>query len=193
MKSQRLPTYRPGTRRASDIAVDVKLTEPARALLAEVADPQLFVARLGEQQLHADAIRFTAHRLPRALAVWWGCLCVWEVCRETPTAASEAVFEGILAWLAEPTDERRRQMERLADAAGYDTPAGMLALAVFLNDGSIAPTDLPRVAAKPHLTPNMVANAVLLASRTGGDEVALQRQFLQMAEEVLAGRSHWNK
>ena len=74
---------------------------------------------------------------------------------------------------------------------GYDTPAGLLALAVFMNSDSIAPPKLPRVEPKPQMTPTFVANAVLMASRSGDGETVLQRQFLEIARDVLDGRSHW--
>jgi hypothetical protein len=190
MKAQRMPTYRPTPRRARDIAAQATLSDPARALL-NIDDPGQFVAKLIEKRLYPDAIRFTAHQLPRASAVWWGCLCVWEVSRDKPTAAAEAALKGVIDWLRESTDENRRLAETRAEAAGIDTPAGLLSLAVFMNSGSITPPELPKVEAKPHLTPNLVANAVLMASRTVQPETTLQRQFLEIARDVLDGRSHW--
>jgi hypothetical protein len=191
MSSPRFATHRPRPRPASDFAGDAKLTDSARALLAQVDDPGAFVAQLMEKRLYPDAIRFSAHRLPRALAIWWGCLCVWEVSRPAPTAAAEAALKGVLDWLRESSEDNRRQAETLAEAAGMDTPAGLLAYAVFMNSGSLTPPHLPSVAPKTHLTPNLVANAVLLASRTAPPEATLQRQFLGIARDVLEGRSHW--
>jgi hypothetical protein len=192
MKSQRLPTYRPTQRGAREIAAEVKLTEPARAVLAGVNEPGLFLAQIIEKRLYPDAVRFTAHRLPKASSVWWGCLCAWEVSRGALSPAAEAVFKCIMSWLGEPTEELRREAEKLADAVGADTPAGMLALAVFMSGDSIAPPDLPKVTPKAHLSASLVANAVLLASRLGDSgETALQRQFLVIARDVLEGRSHW--
>lgn len=192
MKAHRLPTYRPAApRRANDIGNDARLTEPARTLIANSDDPGQFTAQLIEKRLYPDAIRFTAHRLPRASAVWWGCLCVWEVSREGPAAATEAALKGVIAWLRDPTEDGRRIAEKLADDAGIDTPVGMLAQAVFMSGGSITPPGLPKVEPKPQLLPNLVANAVLMASRTVQPEANLQRQFLAIAGDVLEGRSHW--
>jgi hypothetical protein len=192
MKSQRMPTHRPTPRGAREIATDAKLTAPARAVLADVNDPSLFLAQLIDKRLHADAVRFMAHRLPRAASVWWGCLCVWELSRAAPSPTAEAILKCIMDWLREPTEELRREAEKLADSAGADTPAGMLALAVFMTGDSIAPPKLPPVAPKPHLAASLVASAVLMASRSGvAGEAVLQRQFLVIARDVLEGRSHW--
>jgi hypothetical protein len=176
--------------RAADIAGPVKLTAPARALLAE-RSPEAFVAQLMEKRLHADAVRFTAYRLPRPEAIWWGCLCLWEMARPEPAPGVAAVLQTVIDWLQDPRDERRRAAEAAANEVGLDTPAGALALAVFVSGGSLAPQGLPEVAADPHLTAKLIANALLIASRTSGREVAVQRQFLDLAGDVSEGRSRW--
>src|SRR5689334_8035682 len=66
MSSPRFATHRPRPRPASDFAGAAKLTDPARALLAHVDDPGAYVVQLIVKRLYPDAIRFTAHRLPRA-------------------------------------------------------------------------------------------------------------------------------
>jgi hypothetical protein len=178
-------------RTTREIATAANVTAPGLALLQGAVEPDAFLGRLVENQLHADAIRFTAHRLPRPEALWWGCLCVWEVSRPKPTPAAETALGSVIEWLKDPSELRRRHAEQAGHAAGMDTPAGLLALAVFMSGGSISAPKLPEVAPDPLMTAKLVANAVLMASRTQTPETTLQRQFFQMARDVAEGRSHW--
>jgi hypothetical protein len=51
---------------------------------------------------------------------------------------------------------------------------------------------LPTVEPDPLLTPRLVAQAVLMAARGCDSAETRQRQFLEVAWDVVEGRSHWN-
>lgn len=181
------PTSRPASEpaKAAAICKQFEPSEGARELLQADDSAASYLSALLENQLFTDAIRFTAYRLSKREAVWWGCLCAWQVCRPKPTPAESAALRACAVWVKEPSDDNRRPTEAVGNAA-LGTPAGTLALAVFLSGGSLSGPGLPPVAPQPGLTGRLVSEAVLLASRLGppGQTAASQRRFLGIAAEM---------
>lgn len=186
---------KPGSRKppeppkAAAICEQFKLGEDARELLEPDDSAEYYLSALIENGLFTDAIRFTAYRLSKREAVWWGCLCAWEACRPKPTPAVSAALHACTVWVREPSEENRYTAEAARDAA-LGTPAGHLALAVFLSGGSISRPELPPVAPNPGLTARLVAEAVLLASRLvpPSETSTCQRRFLGIAAEISSGQ-----
>ena len=134
-----------------------RLSEEARGLLADGMTSRQYLDLLVERQLHADAVQFLAHALPKREAVWWACLCAAEVLGPEPPPAAAAALEAARAWVIDPRDEKRRATFPAAEAAGLGTPAGCAAAAAYFSGGSLAPANLPVVAPAEHLTAHMVA------------------------------------
>lgn len=171
-----------------------QLREAARALLREDLTPIAYVALLEQHGLFADALRFTAHWLPKPRAIWWGALCAWHQCRPLPAPAAENALAAVICWLRDPSEDNRRQSETAGRAAGLATPAGALALAVFWSDGSITPRGLPHVRPGPDLSARTVAAAVLAASLAEPAHTErVQRQFLALARAVADGKNLWKR
>lgn len=179
----------PATEPAVRACAPLKLSPAARELLHDRQRLVEFQALLVEKELFADAVRVTAACLVPRDAVWWGALCLWSLSRPEPPPEVWAVLQAVLTWLREPSDAHRRAAEAAGRAAGPNTPAGTLGLAVFLSEGSLSLPGLPCVAPEPHLTPCTVAAALLQASRKQGPDqaAACQAQFLAIAHEVAQG------
>lgn len=175
---------------APEAVGDMKMSDAGRALVRpDITGVELF-DRLVKARLFPDAVRLIARALTPPEVVWWGCLCVWAAPRPEPAAATEAAVRAAVAWLRDPTDDRRRTAGAVGSVAGPTTPAGLIATAAFLADGSISPPDQPAVKADPHLPGTLVAEAVLGLSRAAGpdpDGGPLVRQFLAIAVEVFRG------
>ena len=119
--------------------------------------PRQYLDLLVERQLHADAVQFLAHALPKREAVWWACLCARPVLGPEPPPAAAAALEAARAWVIDPRDEKRRATFPAAEAAEIGTPAGCAAAAAYFSGGSLAPANLPAVAPAEHLTAHLVA------------------------------------
>jgi hypothetical protein len=180
-------------RTAADVCRQFELSDPARALLGERQSPGAFFSLLVQERLYPDALRFAAHYLPKREAVWWGCLCAWQVYRPEPPAKEGAALEAVVGWVREPTEANRRDAEKAGREAGVGSVAGGLALAAYLSEGSIAPPGQPPVDPKPTLTAQTVAGAVVLAARQAGAARMAEhaRHFAVLAAEVAEGRLRW--
>src|SRR5215217_9597163 len=134
----------PPGRGTAELSTVSDLGDDARALLATgTPPPKAFIALLLERELHADAVRFLAHGLPRREAVWWAWVCARKVAGAEPAPPIKAALDATERWIIQPSEEHRRQALQFGEAADFGTPAGCAALAAFMSTGSLAPPDAP--------------------------------------------------
>jgi hypothetical protein len=176
-------------RTAKAVAARCELTKEARALLGTGVMPWAFIERLLERELYGDAICFLAQALPKRLAVWWGCECVWHLARPDPPEDVTAALQAAIQWVLDPTEANRRA----APADDRKTPAGCLALAAFWSGGSMTPPTLPLVSPPPDLTGRVVGGAILLAAvqRDAPRFREHYREFLALGLELARAQPFW--
>lgn len=175
---------------ALQLAQDCDLSDAARDLLTkEIKVPQ-YLAALARAGLWMDALQFAPFGLPRREAAWWACLCLWQCYRPVPSKEVDACLRSVVNWLQEPNETTRRATYDAAQVARVTSPAGNLAMGVFMNSGSLSVAGQPEVPAEPRLLPKSLANAVTLAIRKSPRETVAARQndFVRLALEVFVGR-----
>jgi hypothetical protein len=150
-----------------DLCERAKLEEEAKALLKDELTPRQFLELLIGKELFLDAIRFLAYVLPKREAVGWGCLCVRQI---LGTQDASKISEAHVA------------------VEGLESPSACLALAAFLSGGSIAPANLEPVAPPDHITPQVVAGAIIACAVKNQPEKAPEkyRVFLQKGMALMA-------
>ena len=105
--------------------------------LHDAAPPAALAALRREDP--AAAARFMAQCLPRFDAVLW----IHRALERTPPPSPRhgEIRAGIAAWLADPSDKRRRAVFDLAQATGLETSDATAGLALFLSGGSMTPPE----------------------------------------------------
>jgi hypothetical protein len=184
----------PPGRGTAELCAIADLGDDARALLSGGAPPpKVFVALLLERELHADAIRFLAHALPRREAVWWAWVCARKASGADPAPPIKAALDAIEQWIVQPTEEHRRQALHFGEAADFGTPAGCAALAAFMSAGSLAPPDAPPVPPGEFMTAKAVSGSVTLAAVTTEPERAVEKfnEFVKVGLEVADRTGLW--
>jgi Family of unknown function (DUF6931) len=168
------------------------LSDGARALMKD-ADPRRFAEALCDHEPWAEAVAFFAHALPRREAVWWAFVCARAAAGPEPFEPLAASLEATRAWVREPSDENRRAAFQAGEAAGFDTPVGLAALAVFLAGDTLGPVDAPPAPPDPHAGAKAVAGAVSLAAvdRNPDDPAAAASEFLRQALQVAERARLW--
>ena len=149
---------------AAEIVQGCDLSEDAAALLPARPEAAPFLAALMERALWVDAVRFLAFALPIREGVWWACLAARATLPADAPPGWELCIAAAEAWVYRPDDEARRAVFPLAEAIGFQSPAGYAGLAAFWSGGSLAPPDMPEVPPAPGLCPTAVAAAVLAAA-----------------------------
>lgn len=179
---------------ADEVARRFELSADAQPLLRADFTPQQYFAELARRELYADAVKLAAYFLTPREAVWWGCLCWWQVVRQNETVPDLAALDAAVRWVQNPTEPRRRAAKQAADATRPTSIAGGLARAAFFTGGSIS------LAGQPHVDPPVdqaarcVADLVLLAAQhvPRQHQSACLRHFLQLAGEVSRGEAPWS-
>lgn len=134
------------------------------------APPPVALAALRESNPQV-AVRFMAQCLPRFDAVRWLHEGLARSAAPPPGSARAEIRTGIAAWLADPSDKRRRLVFEFAEAAGFDAPEGAAGLAIFLSGGGLGPAELEHGAqAAVGAFGQAVAGAMLLTGMARGPE-----------------------
>jgi len=162
----------------------------ARALLRAGMSPHEFLDALIDNGELVDAVQFLAHAMPRREAVWWACRAAFAT---APAGAAEAACGAAEAWVVEPVEDRRVAAQRVAEAAGFDTPAGCAAAAAAWSGGSLAPPGAPVVPPGEYLTAHGAAAAVMLAAVSGPAEAIPEayRALLVHGQAIARGEELW--
>lgn len=180
-------------KRASDLRPDFTPSDEAGALLTDGLSPSGFLSALIDSALFTDAEVFLAFALPRRESVWWASQCVrLAVGPEAPPPIAEALTAAE-RWAASPGDVNRRKTFPAAEAAGFDHPAGCVALAAFFSGGSLGPPDLKEIPPARDLAPRTASAAIQMAAVLSEPERASEkhRQFLDLGLAVARGTHRW--
>jgi hypothetical protein len=172
---------------------ELQLGRDARSLLKTGLSTEEYLDLLLVERSYADARRILAHALPKRRALWWGCLCAWDVYRPQPPEDVARVLMSVVAFVREPTEENRRIAAARAREVEANTLPACLAMAAFCSGGSLAPAGLPCVAPRPFLTGRLVGVAVYLASvmRDPARYKDRLRHYLSLGIEISRGNNLW--
>ena len=175
------------------VASVAELDDEAMALMKPEMHPLDYVAKLMDQQLFPDAVRFVAHALPKREGVWWAWMSARRSAGENPKPAIRVSLEATEKWIAQPSDENRRAAKAAAEAAQMGTAAGCAGLAAFFSGDSLGPPDVPAVPPGPYLTAKAVSGAVNLAAMTGDPRQAPEkfRSFVAQGVDVTKRIKLW--
>jgi hypothetical protein len=141
-------------------------------------------ARLLEQGDMAGATAFLAHSLPRYECVVWAARALLE---GGWAARSDPAMVAALRWIDDPDDGQRRAAQAVADSVPRTTPSKLLAQAIFVSGGSLAPEDLPPVQPAPDICAKLAGAAVLLGAQSAAEPRAALRQALEMGVAMVSG------
>jgi hypothetical protein len=136
-----------------------------------------------------EAVRLTAHALPKREAVWWACMCALHTAPADLPAHDLAAREAAELWVRQQSDTARRSAMACAQATAFGTPEAWAAVGAFWSGDSMAPEGQAAVPPAPYLAGTAVAGAVTLAAVRG--EVSRQparlQRFLASARNIAAG------
>lgn len=168
----------------------LELEPPAAAAVAGVQTAAEAVELLEAKGFRNEAVRLTAHALPKREAVWWACMCANAVPDPGLSAPDAAARLAAEAWVRKPTDDTlRRAAWDAAQKTEFRSPEAWAAVGAFWSGGSMAPEGQPVVPPASHLTGVAVSGAVVMAAVRGHPERAQDRmqRFLVAARDIASG------
>ncbi|GGC32278.1 hypothetical protein GCM10011371_19640 [Novosphingobium marinum] len=125
------------------------------------------------------ACNFLAHALPRYECIAWAAQALLEI---GAVDRKDPLMVASLRWLDDPDDARRRAANDAAQQVRPDTPAKLLAMAIFFSGGSIAPADLAPVQPAPDVCAKLAGAAVLVGGYAQPDPDTALRKVLALGE-----------
>jgi hypothetical protein len=149
----------------------------------DMLPPDAYCRQLVDAAQLGNAATFIGHALPRYETIVWA---VQALRTSAPNGATDPVLTEILRWVDDPTDERRRAIFALADAAGGDSATSLLGYAVFMSGGSISGPDLPAILPPADVCAKLACGAVLKAAYSAGDPQAALLSAIKIGESVAA-------
>ena len=166
-----------------------KPDEPA----LEMVEPSLSIEGLYHEWMSGEqvpsAIRLIAALLPAREGVWWA----WVSARfatqmpggKAPTAAVHDALGAIEQWIVRPTDETCRAAWDAGNAAGLDTPVGLVSMAVFFSGRSIVPPNLPPIPPPPGVISPIVSGVIQVAAAANTDPLQIAPTMVAFAAQGL--------
>jgi pSer/pThr/pTyr-binding forkhead associated (FHA) protein len=170
------------------LAPEANLSDDSKAMLVEDMPVLQFIELLASREQYHDALRVMAHALTKRSAVAWASRCVRAACGGDLTPVDEAALAAAEAWVEEPSEERRRKCEAMAEAAKHKTAASWAATAAFWSSGSLGPPTTPVVPPASFLTAHAAVGAAMIAAAAKQPEKAVEKyqMFLQFGKELSA-------
>lgn len=130
-------------------------------------EPKVYFDQMVTAGEYDRAIAFVGSALPRREAVQWA---AEALARAAPSvekakgAGRHELLQVVQAWLADPSEERRRAAWNAASRIEQSSPEKLLACAVYFSGGSIAPEDCEPVQPVPHVCGRLAATAILASA-----------------------------
>jgi hypothetical protein len=181
------------TSRTAAISEVAEMSEEALLFVHPQMHPLEYVHLLTDKKLFPDAVRFLAHALPKREAVWWGWMCARRAHGDNAPPKIKTCLAATEKWIAQPTDENRREAMEAAEIADFGTPAGCAGLGAFFSGDSLAPPGAPAVPPGEYLTAKAISGAVIFAAMGGEPEEAPEkfRTFIGQAIDVSKRIKLW--
>ncbi len=183
------PHLQAGT--AAEVCQKIELDEEAVKQLTPAMTPAQFIDALTAKELYIDGCRFLAQALPKREAIWWALIS--SRLGPPPTPQGITALELAEKWIVEPTEDNRRPTQEAAEIAGLGTPAGLVAMAVFVSGGSVAPVDLAAVYPPEHMCGTVVGNTIIMAALlpSAVESPGKFVKLLGLGLEIARGTNRW--
>lgn len=119
--------------------LETKLDAPANASVETV------LSELAEKEAWVDILRLFSVALPPREAVWWACVAGHDIIKDETTPCLKASE----AWVFEPNDKNREQVQIALDAVDMDDDTALVATAALYAPGNMGTGDMAEHPAPP--------------------------------------------
>ena len=124
---------------AKSTKLETRIDAPASASV------EVVLAELEQKKAWVDLLRMLSIALPDREAVWWACIAARDIVGEEVTPCLKAAE----AWVFEPSDENREQVQMALDVADMDDDTALAATAALYAPGNMGPGEMADHPAPP--------------------------------------------
>ncbi|HUB80520.1 MAG TPA: hypothetical protein VMB03_17065 [Bryobacteraceae bacterium] len=139
------------------------VSDPAKALAQEDSTPGSYLENLQKQELHQDAIKFQAYKMPTDAGIKWASASIKELRSPESKQQKDETLDAVDAWVKAPGDETRFAAKKAADNAKKSDASKLAALAVFMSGGSLAPPNAPHTPPPQYSAQKLISGSLVAA------------------------------
>lgn len=164
----------------------VERATPEEAELSRL-DPRMSAEQVYEmwrsREHFAATIRLIAAVLPSRESIWWAWVSARYAAQlagaKPATAEVHNALTAVERWIVRPDEDARMAVWEAGQAAGLDTPTGLVCGAVFLSGATVAAPPAPVIPAPPGSALPLIGGAIILAA-------SWSQQAEQLAPTMIA-------
>jgi hypothetical protein len=145
-----------------ELSESAALSDPALALVREESTPTSFLEELEKKELFQDAIRFLAFKLPTDTGIKWASACVRDL-RSPENKEKDEPLDAADQWIKTPGDPTRWAAKNASDKSKKNGASNLVAMAVFLSGGSLAPAGAPMTPPPKYAAQKLIAGSIQVA------------------------------
>jgi hypothetical protein len=160
---------------AKELSETASVSGPAQALVQDNSTPDSYLDSLEKQELFPDAIRVMAYKLPTDAGIKWASACIKELRSPESKQEKDESLEAVDQWVKTPDDTTRFAAKDTADKSKQDGPSKILAMAVYMSGGSLAPAGAPDTPPPKYSAQKIVAGTVAVTILSYEPEKAKER------------------
>ena len=108
---------------ATQISQQAQIKIPAKDLLPLAQNAKHYTELLIENHLWMDAIAFLSHAITPREGIWWAWYCARKASSPKSDPAETKALGQAEAWIAQPTEENRKQATIMAERLPSGSPA----------------------------------------------------------------------
>ena len=139
------------------------VSDPARALAQDDSTPSSYLDSLEKQELYQDAVKFQAYKMPADAGIKWGSAVIKELRSPESKQQKDEPLDAVDTWVKAPGDQPRFAAKTAADNAKKNDASKLLALAVFMSGGSLAPPNAPETPPPKYSAQKLISASVSVA------------------------------
>jgi hypothetical protein len=139
------------------------VSDPARALAQDDSTPASYLDSLEKQELYEDAVKFQTYKMPTDAGVNWASASIKELRSPESKQEKDEPLEAVDLWVKAPSDQTRFAAKTAADKAKKMDASKLLALAVFMSGGSLAPPNAPHTPPPPYSAQKLISPSISMA------------------------------
>jgi len=177
---------------ATEISQQAQIKIPAKDLLPLAQNAKHYTELLIENHLWIDAIAYLSHAITPREGIWWAWFCARKASSEVAEIKALALAEN---WIAQPTEENRKQATLMAERLPSGSPAQCVLQAIVQTGETENEMTGDKIPVIPYMANKFIQVAVISSVYAIDHETpeTIANEFLRQGLDVANRIQLWAK
>ncbi len=180
---------------ATEISQQAQIKLPGKDYLAMAQNARQYADLLIENHLWTDAIAYLSHAITPREGIWWAWFCARKASLPKSDAAEIKALGHAEAWIAQPTEENRKQATLMAERLPSGSPAQCVMQAIVQTGETENEMTGDKIPVIPYMANKFIQVAVISSIYAIDHEKpeTIANEFLRQGLEVANRIQLWAK